>query len=147
MVSSLVTRVSAAVLLAGGLVLLFLPDGVLPALAPGVPPEASWLGQLLAAAWLGVAALNGLQRNAILGGVYGRPVVVANGVLYFVGAASLVRALLDGDAVPGLWALAALMATLAAAYGFLLFRGPFDAPDRSPAVGGDVSRAPDPPAR
>jgi hypothetical protein len=95
-ISSLLSRVSAAVLLLAGVALLFAPDVLLPALVPGFPPVAAWLGQLLGAAWLAVAALNWLQRAAVLGGIYGRPVVLANVALYFISALSLLRALLGG---------------------------------------------------
>jgi hypothetical protein len=125
-ISSFISRISAAVLLFGGIALLFAPDAVLPALAPGFPAGAAWLGQLLAAAWLGVAALNWLQRSVILGGIYGRPVVLANCTLYFVSALSLLRALTNGGAPQALWAAAGPAVVLAVAYGALLFRGPFD---------------------
>jgi hypothetical protein len=131
-ISSVLSRVSALVLLLGGLALLFAPDVLLPALAPGFPPAAAWLGQLLAAAWLGVAALNWLQRAAVLGGIYGRPVVFANGALYLVSALSLLRALLGGAAPRAVWLVCAPAALLAAAYWALLLRGPFD-PLRPPA--------------
>ena len=129
-ISSLVSRVSAAVLLLGGLALLFAPDVVLPALVPGFPRSAAWLGQLLAAAWLGIAALNWLQRATLLGGIYGRPVVVANGALYFITAASLVRPLLAGTAPSLVWLLCVPAALLAGIYGALLLRGPFDSLQR-----------------
>lgn len=132
-ISSLLSRVSAAVLLVGGAALLFAPDALLPALVPGFPPAAVWLGQLLGAAWLGVAALNWSQRAALLGGIYGRPVVLANLALYFISALSLSRALLRGAAPPTLWALLVPLAVLAAAYGALLLRGPFD-PLQRPAA-------------
>lgn len=122
-VSSAVSRASAAVLGSGGLALLFAADVLLPALVPGLPPTAAWLGQLLGAAWLGVAALNWLQRGAVLGGIYGRPVVFANLVLYSVTALSAARALPAGG--PGLWLVVAPAAAGAAVYGALLFRGPF----------------------
>jgi hypothetical protein len=124
-ISTLISRVSAAVLLVGGASLLFAADVLLPALVPGFPPSAAWLGQLLAAAWLGLAAMNWLQRAAVLGGIYGRPVVLANVALYFVGALSLARAGASSYAA-ALWLAAAPMALLAAAYGALLLRGPFD---------------------
>ena len=126
MISSLVSRVSAAVLLLGGVTLLFASDVVLPALVPAFPPAAVWLGQLLAAAWLGVAALNWFQRGALLGGIYGRSVVVANVALYFISASSLLRALVDGSATAVLWLVFAPLAVLAAVYGALMLRGPFD---------------------
>lgn len=126
MISSSITRLSIALLLVGGALLLFAPDVVLGMLAPGVPSSAGWLGQLIAAAWLGVAAMNWLQRTAVLGGIYGRPVVSANLVLYFVSAMSLVRARLDGATPVAAWIVIVPIALMAAAYAALLFRGPFD---------------------
>jgi hypothetical protein len=125
-ISSILSRVSAFVLLLGGLVLLFASDAVLPALIPGFPPDAAWLGQLLAAAWLGVASLNWLQRSALLGGIYGRATVLANVVTYFISALSLVRALLGYRAPAALWFAAVPLVVLAATYGALMMRGPFD---------------------
>ena len=126
MISSLVSRVSAAVLLLGGAGLLFASDVLLPALVPGFPRSAAWLGQLLGAAWLGVAALNWVGRGTLLGGIYGRAIVLANAVLYFVGALSLLRALAGGQAPAAWWLVFAPMAALAAVYWALLMRGPFD---------------------
>ena len=123
MISTQVSRASAVVLLLGGLALLFAPDALLPRLVPGFPPAGAWLGQLLAAAWLGVAALNWTSQRAVLGGIYGRPVVLSNAALYFISATSLARAAArDGPAA--LWALLALTAAFAAGYGWLLLRGP-----------------------
>lgn len=124
MISSAVSRLSAAVLLIGGLTLLFAADAVLPALVPDFPAGGAWVGQLLGAAWLGVAALNWFQRDTLLGGIYARPVVVTNAVLYFVSAASALRALPSGGT--RLWLVAAPATVLAVVYGALMFRGPFD---------------------
>lgn len=108
--------------------MLFAPDIILAALVPGLPRSGVWLGQLLGAAWLGIAALNWLQRRAVLGGIYGRPTVLANAILYFVGSMSLLKVLLSGDSPPPieLWLIAIPSALLAVAYALLLFRGPFD---------------------
>jgi hypothetical protein len=129
-ISSLLSRTSATLLVVGGVALLFASDLLLPALVPGFPTAAAWLGQLLGAAWLGVAVLNWLQRAAVLGGIYGRPVVFANFVLYLVSALSLLRGLLGGGAPRALWLLLVPLAILAVSYGALLLRGPFDPPQR-----------------
>lgn len=134
MISSIISRFSGALLLIGGVALLFASDDILPLLAPGFPPAAAWLGQLLGAAWLGVAALNWLHRSTLLGGIYGRPVVLANFVLYFISALSLARILLRAAAPQTLWAVLVALAALAAVYGALLVRGPFDSLER-PADG------------
>ncbi|HEX5953025.1 MAG TPA: hypothetical protein VFY94_07610 [Rhodanobacteraceae bacterium] len=131
MISSILSHISALVLFAAGLVLLFASDTVLPAILPGFPATGAWLGQLLAAAWLGVAASTWLQRRAVLGGIYGRPTVLANLALYFISALSLIRAVLGHGAPTVLWFAVAVTGVLAVAYGALLLHGPFGAAERS----------------
>ena len=63
---------------------------------------------------------------SVLGGIYGRPVVLANLTLYFISARSLLRALAGGAASPGVWVVAGPAVALAVAYGARLLRGPFD---------------------
>lgn len=125
MISSVIARASAALLAAAGLPLLFASDVILPRLVPGVPGSAGWLGQLMAAAWLSVALFNWNSRETVLGGIYGRPAVNLNLVLYVVSALALLKA---GNATPALRALALLFAAMAAVYGVVLFRGPLDRP-------------------
>ena len=113
-------------LLAGGLALLFASDDLLPRLIPGFPPSGAWLGQLLAAAWLAVAALTWVSRSMLLGGIYGRSVVMANVVLYFVAAMALLRVVTRSGAPSGVVLLLVPSALFAVAYGWLLYRGPFE---------------------
>lgn len=124
MTATLISRVSAAILLAAGITLLFAPDVVLPRLIPDYPTAALWFGQLLGAAWLGAAALNWLSRSAVLGGIYGRPVVLANLALYFVSALAILRAASRASSPGTLWVLAVPPTVLTVAYGALLVRGP-----------------------
>lgn len=126
MVSRLVSTGSALVLFAGGLVLLFGADDVLPAVAPGFPASAAWIGQLLAAAWLGVAGMNWLQRRSRIGGIYGRPVVVANVGLYFISALTLIGTVRRGAGGTALWIVTGVFAAFAIVYMALMLRGPFD---------------------
>jgi hypothetical protein len=131
MISSRITIASAIVLFVGGLALLFAPDIVLGRLVPGFPPGAAWIGSLLGAAWLGVAALNWLHRTTLLGGIYGRPVVYPNFVLFLVSALVLVRVVLRPGMPAVIWLFAAPFFVLAVVYALLLFRGPFDPLDRA----------------
>lgn len=125
MISSIVARTSAAVLAVAGFPLLFASDVVLPRLIPGMPANATWLGQLLAAAWLSVAFYNWNTRDSLLGGIYGRPAVLLNLGVYLVSALSLLRV---GPAFPVMWLVAIPFALLAAVYAVLLLRGPLDRP-------------------
>jgi hypothetical protein len=133
-ISSTITRVNALLLLLAGVVLLFASDRVLPNLVTGYPTSGIWLGQVLGAACLGFAALNWLQRNAVIGGIYGRPVVFANLVFYFVSAMSLLRLAVNTSRPVAVWWIAILFVLLAAIYAVLLMRGPFgslDPPDQA----------------
>jgi hypothetical protein len=132
--SALISRTSAGFLFLAGLALLFGSDRLLPLLVPGAPPASAWLGQFIAAAWLGVANLNWLSRSALLGGIYGRPVVATNLTLYTVSALGSLKALGAATAPPVVWLVAAPMAAFAVVYGALLLRGPFD------LLGGEVDR-------
>jgi predicted neutral ceramidase superfamily lipid hydrolase len=124
MISSLVSRSSAALLAAAGFSMLFAADAILPRLVPGFPPSATWIGQLLAGAWLGIAALNWLHKSAVLGGIYGRPIVMANLALYFISALVLLKAASRAESPATLYLLAAPAVILAIVYGALLLRGP-----------------------
>lgn len=122
--ASFLSRGSAAVLLVAGAALLFASDQVLPRLVSGYPATALWLGQLLGAAWLSLAALNWWNRATVLGGIYGRPLVAANMALFLGTSLVLFRAAARPGFPPALWFLAAVTTALSVAYGLLLFRGP-----------------------
>ena len=123
--TSLLSRASALVLLIGGVALLFAADDILPRLSPGFPETAGWVGQLLGAAWLAIAALNWLNKGARLGGIYGRPVVLTNAVVYFVSATVLVK-IVSGPALTPVAIVTVVCVLFAGLYAWLLFRGPLD---------------------
>lgn len=125
--SSFITTASALVLATGGVALLFGSDELLPRLVPGTPAGGTVLGQMISAGWLALAWLNWNQRRIIVGGIYGRPTVLANLMLYLVSAFSLARPATAGGASPTLLFLTVLFALLAIIYGALFMRGPFGA--------------------
>ena len=131
--STVVTRASALLLALAGASLLFAPIEILARIAPGTPPTVAWIAQLLAAAWLGLAAMNWTTRFTMVGGIYGRAVVFANTVTYFVSAMALLHVVRGGSSTMVI-VLAAIALAMAATYGYLLFRGPFAA-DRAPVTG------------
>ncbi|MCX7515146.1 hypothetical protein [Frateuria sp. STR12] len=124
--STAITTSSALVLAAGGVALLFGSDELLPRMIPGMPASATVLGQLVAAGWLAVAWLNWSQRRTIVGGIYGRPMVMANFALYMISAFSLAHPALAG-APRALGVFAVVSGLLALVYAVLLLRGPFGA--------------------
>ena len=126
MIAGTISRLSAALLAFCGLALLFAADEILPRHLPGYPPADFWFGQLLAAACLAMATLNWFSRGALLGGIYGRPVVVANATGYLIAAITLLKPMLAGAFRPAGWLLVFPVTALAVAYGWLMLRGPFE---------------------
>lgn len=123
-VSHSVSSASAMFLGAAGIALIFGADSIMPALVPGLPREAAWIGELLGAAWFGVAALNWFSRAMVLGGIYGRPIVLTNAGLYLISAMTLLRVVTREGAPFALWGATVPMVVFAIAYGWLMLRGP-----------------------
>ena len=123
-ISSLVSRSSAAYLFACGGVMLFASDAVLPAIVPGFPASAALVGQIIAGAWLAMASVNWFNRGQVLGGIYGRPVVYANVVLWVVTGLGVGRSALVPGASVWLWAVVVPAVVFAGVYGRLMLGGP-----------------------
>jgi hypothetical protein len=123
--SNVITTISALVLAVGGIVLLFGAQEILVRMLPGTTAGTAVLGQLVAAGWLAIAGLNWNQRQTIVGGIYGRPMVLANFALYMVTAFSLAHPAMAGGAPRVFGPLAVLFGAFALLYAMLLLRGPF----------------------
>lgn len=123
--SGFLGRLSALLLGSAGLTLLFASDLILPRLLADFPLDGYWFGQLLGAAWIGFAALTWQSRGQLLGGIYGRPIVFASFVHWFVAASVLFSAARRSDVSTTLTMLAIVATLLAAGYGALLLKGPF----------------------
>lgn len=118
MKTHLIMQASALYLGVLGLALHFAPEEMARAL--GASGEGGAVLGLAAGPYLGMAALNWLGRNAVYGGIFGRPVVFAN---FFAGWgtwAMLVRWIFDGNRSPLAWLLLVLSAMHIAVFIFLL---------------------------
>ncbi|HTE47812.1 MAG TPA: hypothetical protein VK636_21395, partial [Gemmatimonadaceae bacterium] len=122
MISAHISRASAVFLGLVAVGLIFASDAIVPRLIPGFPSGGAWLGQLLGAAWFAVATLNWLSGATLLGGIYGRPLVLTNATLYFIATMVLVKIVWHNGSV-ALWTLFVPIALLCGAYVWLLFRG------------------------
>ncbi len=125
---------SAAILGAAGILLLFAPaelarrvaDSPDTAQAPALPL------QLWAAALLGLGAVNWIGRGLMLGGIYGRALVLGNLVHWLVAGLVLLRAALDRPSAPALWGATALVGAFAFLFYRLMRRHPVTSPAGTP---------------
>ena len=127
MLSSLLTRASALYLGVAGYSFVFAAREMLALLAPGTPHAATWIGEILGAALVGLGCLNWFNRRTLLGGIYARAVVLANMMFYVIGALSVFGASAALTMTrPTAQGVAGVLGVFAACYAWLLFRGPLD---------------------
>ena len=112
----------AGLLLLFGIALTFLPEETGTALfGPGVPEIVL---AVLGGALIGLGYLNWMSRRAPIGGIYGRPVLLANLGHFVVAGLPLLRHCLAGSVTPWLWVITAVYLVGMVFYGSLLFIGP-----------------------
>ncbi|WP_299986668.1 hypothetical protein [uncultured Pontibacter sp.] len=132
MQTKLMMVLSAAVLAALGIAFTFLPEELALYLGTESNPLEVVVLQLLGALYLGFAMLNWMAKGSRIGGIYNRPICLANFAHFFIGAMAMLKFLFRYPEQPfAVWALCAVYAGLAAWYGLTLFRHPLPAQQAS----------------
>lgn len=120
----LIMTASAIVLGLAGVAASFAPEEILASLRVVPAGALPLLVQLLGAALLGFAMLNWMAKDSLIGGIYNRPVAIGNLVHFVVGALTLVKFVLRGEAPLLATVAAAVYAVFAIAFGRIIFRSP-----------------------
>lgn len=121
MKSRIILTASAVFLFGLGIVFDFLPQETAAVLGLPALPLVSLLVQLLAGPLLAMGLLNWFNKTRPMGGIYARPLALANFLLFLVSAVPLLRISVHG-AVPLLVKVAAaVFAAFALAFVWLLF--------------------------
>ena len=102
----------------------FLPQELLGRLGAAPGAALVLLVQLLGALCLGSAMQNWMSRDNRIGGIYNRPLALANFVHFAIGVLTFVKALPGREAEAAILAIAALYALFAVWFGFVLFTTP-----------------------
>jgi hypothetical protein len=123
----------AFVLGAASLMLIFAPELVLARFAVEPSAGALMLGQLYGAALFGTAMTTWFARTMLLGGIYGRSIVVGGFAHALVGVFALFHTLRASPGNAYVWGASAIYAVLALWFGALMF-GP------GPASPADAAR-------
>ena len=115
---------SAAFLATLGVGMTFLPKELLAHI--GARPEGTpvLLIQMLGALCLGFATLNWMNRGGHIGGIYGRPVSMANFFSFVVGAMALLKGSVAQQFACEVTAMAAIYSVFAVWFGLVLFTHP-----------------------
>jgi hypothetical protein len=84
--------------------------------------------QILGALYFAFAMLNWMAKGSAIGGIYNRPIAIANFTHFFIGALAVIKTGMKQPDLPMFtWILAGLYIVCAILFGRLLFRSPVKA--------------------
>jgi hypothetical protein len=112
---------SAAALAALGIIASFLPQEILSRAAMPADRFTVALIQLAGALYIAFAMLNWSAKGALLGGIYGRPIALANFTHFGIGAIVLGKIVAGGERHVEVAVLTGVYVLFAAWFGFVLF--------------------------
>jgi hypothetical protein len=120
--TKLLMSIAAFLLGAVGLTLSFLPDDIAAYFA--FPGTITILLQLMGALYLGFAFLNWMTRQNVMGGIYQKPVVLANFTHFTVAGLALAKYLSNHRELNYIWLIMAGYFVFALFFGYLFFNNP-----------------------
>ncbi|WP_421889823.1 hypothetical protein [Marinoscillum sp.] len=116
---------SAVTLALAGIALTFAPEEILLTISAEGTPALILILQLLGALYFGFGMLNWMTKTGRIGGIYNRPVAVANFSHYAIAGLALMKSLTSVTDLPTvIWVVAIVYAAFAVAFGALLFWNP-----------------------
>jgi hypothetical protein len=117
---------SAAFLATLGVGITFLPQELLVHVGAHAKGTPVLLIQLLGALYLGFASLNWMSRGSHIGGIYGRPVAMANFFHFAVGAGALLKGAIAQQFAFEVAAMASIYSVFGVWFALVLFTHPAD---------------------
>lgn len=116
---------SAIILGTVGLIVTFTPDLILGYLHLEAGKTAVFLMQILGALYCGFAMLNWMTKTSLIGGIYNRPIAIANFAHFLIAGLAIVKGLIsDPHLSIVIWTGGVIYFTLAISFGIILFRHP-----------------------
>ncbi len=123
MTTHLLMITSALVMAVIGLTLSFAPEEVFAALGGEAAGPWTIILQVCGALYCGFAMMNWMAKGTVLGGIYGRPIVIGNLVHFTVGGLALLK-WISQTTSPLLIGLAVTYAVFALLFGYVMFTHP-----------------------
>jgi hypothetical protein len=122
---------SAIFLGAAGIFLTFLPEEILNAFGLETTKPLQLLMQIIGALYFGYGMLNWMTKSGLIGGIYNRPVAVANVSHFSIAGLALIKGLFSNPDLPEIiWISGIIYTIFAISFGLILFRHPI--PDPKP---------------
>lgn len=120
--TKLLMSISAIVLGAAGVLLIFMPDEIARLL--NFTQSAPIILPILGALYFGYAMLNWTAKANLIGGIYGRPIAIGNLTHFFIGALTFVKLVVHHNNGMFVWVCTIIYLTFALLFGRVFFTNP-----------------------
>lgn len=118
---------SAIALGVQGMIFTFLPAEIAGYLEAETTNQFQFLIQIIGALYFGFGMLNWMTKTNPIGGIYNRPVAIANLSHFTIGGLALIKGLLANPALPkAIWIIGIIYVVFAIAFGIVLFHDPLN---------------------
>lgn len=120
--TKLLMSISAILLITTGILLLFLPQEI--ALNFDLHKSTIIFLQLLGILYFAFGVTNWMAKSNIIGGIYGRPILIGNFSHFFIGALTLIKLLIKSQAEMFFVIASIVYLVFAVLFGYLFFALP-----------------------
>ena len=123
--TKLIMTLRAIIMGATGIILSFASDYIISFLNLGTDLITLLFFQILGALYFGFAMLNWMNKGRPIGGIYNRPVAVANLCHFGIAGLALIKGAISNPDLPiSIWCVAIVYIVLGIAFGIILFQQP-----------------------
>jgi len=118
---------SAIILALIGISLIFLPNEILDYLQLSVSETLQLLMQIIGSLYFALAILNWMSKGSIIGGIYNRPIAMANLAHFVIAGLALIKGILANPSLSYvIWSIAIIYSIFAIFFGIVAFKHPVD---------------------
>jgi len=118
---------SAVILGIMGLLLIFIPDLILIHLNSDVNKTLLLLMQILGALYFSFAMLNWMTKTNLIGGIYNRPIAIANFTHFLIAGLALTKGIIANPSSSyTIWVAGIAYCLFCVSFGIILFRHPIN---------------------
>jgi len=116
---------SALTLALIGFSLIFLPKEILDYLELNVSETLQLLMQIIGSFYFAFAILNWMSKGSIIGGIYNRPIAMANLTHFVIAGLALIKGILANPSLSYvIWSIAIIYSIFAILFGIVAFKHP-----------------------
>ena len=123
--TNLLMTLSAMILALIGISLIFLPNEILDYLELSVSETLQLLMQIIGSLYFALAILNWMSKGSFIGGIYNRPIAMANLTHFVIAGLALIKGVLANPSLSYvIWSIAIIYSIFAIFFGIVAFRHP-----------------------